>query len=313
MIAYNIIFYLGLLSGSVQPPDAIENYVSLLDIASRHGFPAPNVSLNTISFEKKNLNMQFTSDSRKILLNNTLLWMNEITVTSKEKWSIHKADATTIIEPFLNSSRYKPSKKPELVVLDPGHGGKDQGAIGRLKQPEKTLVLDIAERIKRKLIAKNIKVRLTRDSDRYVALGKRSDMAAASKADLFVSIHLNFASNKKATGLETYVTTPPGLSSTSRSKPVDTLYSGNKHDPVNTIFAYMVHREILKQTASADRGIKHARFNVLRDAPCPAILVEYGFLSNSSDEAKLTTEKYRDKIAEGTARGISEYIRQCAE
>jgi N-acetylmuramoyl-L-alanine amidase len=313
MIAFNIILYLGLLSGSVQSTDLNENYVSLHDIASRHGFPAPKVSQNTISFKKKGFSMEFTSDSRKILLNNILLWMNEPTATSKKNWAIHNADAHTIIAPFLRPARYKPRKKPELIVLDPGHGGKDLGAVGSLKQPEKTLALDIAKRIKRKLIAKNIKVRLTRDSDQYVALAKRSSIATELKADLFVSIHLNFAENKKATGLETYTTTPTGLSSTSRSKPDNTVHSGNKYDPVNTIFAYMVHSEILKQTDSADRGIKHARFNVLRDAPCPAILLEYGFLSNRSDEAKLVTEEYRERIADGTARGILEYIRQCSK
>ena len=168
--------------------------------------------------------------------------------------------------------------------------------------------MDIARRITKKLADSSLQIKLTRDSDRYLSLKQRSSLAESWNADLFVSIHLNHAGNSKATGIETYIMTPPDLSSTSLSKPDKTVYNGNKHDASNTILAYLLHRQTLNSTAGNDRGIKHARFSVIRDVTCPALLIEFGFLSNQSEEAKLTTPAYRDKIAQGIATGILNYI-----
>lgn len=226
---------------------------------------------------------------------------------------MNKSDARTILAPLIRPSEHLRTEKPKLIVLDPGHGGALHGATGSQKYPEKKIALDIAERTRRKLGTAGIVIKLTRESDRNISLAARTAQTVACNADLFVSIHANFAENKNASGLETYATTPQGLSSTSLSKPEEDAYRGNEHDAANSVLAYLVHREILIQAPGADRGIKHARFNVLRDAPCPAILVECGFLSNHDDEAKLLNPEYRDKIAEGIAKGVIKYIKLCSE
>ena len=86
------------------------------------------------------------------------------------------------------------------------------------------------------------------------------------------------------------------------------MYAGNRNDAANTVLGYYVHKGLMLNANSADRGIKRARFQVLRDAPCPAVLIECGFLSNDRQEAKLLDPSYADKIAEGLTRGILIYL-----
>lgn len=281
--------------------------MSLHDFASRYKFPKPVTSENSLSFKNESTSMVFSSDSRKLLFNNTLIWMNTPVATSGNRWLVDKADITTVLDPLLRSSQYMTSGKPKIIVIDPGHGGNDEGAKGARKSTEKILALDIARRTSKKLAGNGLQVKLTRTSDRYLSLKQRSALAESWNADVFISIHLNHAGNKKAAGIETYIMTPPSLSSTSLSKPDKKIYSGNKHDTSNTILAYLLHRQTLNSTSAADRGIKHARFSVIRDVSCPAVLIECGFLSCLSEEAKISTPAYRDRIAQGIATGILNY------
>jgi len=282
---------------------------ALTDVGVGYGFPAPTEIGNNITFKSRYTTIVFETNSRKLLFNGLLVWMNGPVVKEGGEWTLTSADITKVIYPLLRSDKTMAGVRFSTVVIDPGHGGDDPGAIGRRKVYEKKVVLDIARRVREKLRGSGLSVKLTREEDSALSLAARAAKAKEWKADIFVSIHCNSAHNTKAAGLETYVIPAAGFPSTAGNNDRNT-YSGNKYDRANTLLAYYVHKETLARTKSVDRGIRRARFDVIRDAPCPAILVECGFISNKAEEEKMLQRKYRNNIAEGVARGILTYVKR---
>lgn len=192
-------------------------------------------------------------------------------------------------KPSSTSQPRRPIKKGKLVVLiDPGHGGKDPGAIGIGGLREKQVILPIGKRVAQILEQNGIQVVMSRKSDYFVSLPGRVKMAERVKADLFVSIHANSAGKSRpdVNGLETYY--------------YDTGLS----------FARTVHRRILRTVKMRSRGVRKARFYVLRKTSMPAILVETGYLTGRTDVKNLRSQWFRNKMAEGIARGILDYLKQ---
>jgi N-acetylmuramoyl-L-alanine amidase len=187
-----------------------------------------------------------------------------------------------------NNTSNRPPKSKILVVIDPGHGGKDPGTIGIDSIQEKDIILPISLQIAQYLEKQGIQVVLTRNSDYFVSLEGRTDMATRVGADLFVSIHANAInlSRPDVSGLETY-------------------YFDSGRELANTI-----HRSILRSVNVRDRGVRRARFYVLRKSTMPSVLVETGYLTGAEDNAKLRNSNYRKQMAEAIARGIIEYIQQ---
>jgi N-acetylmuramoyl-L-alanine amidase len=179
-----------------------------------------------------------------------------------------------------------------LVTIDPGHGGKDPGAIGLNELREVDVILPIALRVAKILEAKGIATQLTRDSDYFVGLDERVNMSRQAGASIFVSIHANSIDNRPdVNGLETY------------------------HYHRGLELATSVHRKVLelmnddpRQEALLDRGVRSARFLVLRKSEIPAILVEVGYLTSPTESPKLADAAYRDRMAEAIAQGILDYL-----
>ena len=263
---------------------------------------------NSASLQNKNSVFSFLPGSRKCSYNNILIWLNARAIRKTKQWSIARGDEIKTVNSLFQQHTVLKGKQIKTVVLDPGHGGDDSGAIGHRRVYEKKVVLDIARRVKRKLKSSSIRVLLTRDWDIYLELSQRTKFANRQKADLFVSIHANAATSRIASGIETYVMTVPGFPSTSSKLPNTKTYPGNKNDEANMILAYCIQKSMLAQTGAIDRGIKHARFAVLRETHCPAVLTECGFVSNATEETKMIKAEYRDSIAEGIAQGIRLYI-----
>ena len=288
---------------------AAPSLVNLSTLSSKYGFPKPESSQTAITYKSKLTTLTFHPKSRRLFINDTLIWMNAGPVRKKKDWYITQSDFSSTIEPLLKPAKLSKLRKMPLIIIDPGHGGIDTGAIGRKKVLEKTVVLDIAKQVKKNLSKyKNIKVSLTRSKDLAISLSKRSDIAKNSKADLFVSIHINSAANVKATGIETYVLPAKGFPSTSGQADKDQTLQGNRYNPQNSLLAYHIHRLLVETTASPDRGIRRARFEVLKNAPCPAILLECGFISNQQEEKRLDTQHHRAIIAKAISEGIHKYL-----
>jgi len=194
------------------------------------------------------------------------------------------------------------------ITLDPGHGGRDQGASGKSLR-EKLASLLLARRVAAILHGCGYRVNMTRERDYFVPLAERCRIQRAAKSDLFVSIHLNAAADRSLHGIETYALTPAGAASSSGGKPSRTTFSGNRTDANNVLLAYSIQRALLRRTRAFDRGVKRARFAVLRDITSPGVLVEVGFLSNRREEILLSDPAYREKLARGIAEGIIVYHR----
>ncbi len=175
-----------------------------------------------------------------------------------------------------------------VVIIDPGHGGKDSGALGIGRIREKDIILPISKRIAEILQQNGVQVVMTRDSDYFVTLPGRVQLAERANADVFVSIHANSAgaSRPDVSGLETYYY-DSGLG-----------------------LARIVHSSILQSLNVRDRGVRRARFYVLRKSSMPSILVETGYLTGREDIAKLRTSAYQNQMAEAIARGVLQYLKR---
>lgn len=217
----------------------------------------------------------------------------------------------------------------DKIVIDPGHGGKDPGAIGRYGLKEKDVVLDISKRLKKKLEAYGIDIILTRESDVFISLWQRANISNKNKADFFISIHANAARSRRASGFEVYylseacddgaraveaaenavldletdfkANTPSHLEATLW----DIINDENRVESIE--LAGVLCESMKSDMTSKDRGVKSALFYVLKGAIAPSVLVEVGFVSNREEEAKLAKASYREQIADTLAKGIIRY------
>jgi N-acetylmuramoyl-L-alanine amidase len=250
------------------------------------------------------------TDRREITLNGVQHWLSAPIHSFQGKLWVSATDILKTIDPVLRRGRPTKPVAVRTIILDPGHGGNDRGASGRTGV-EKTLTLDLAKRLQQQLEACGFRVWLTRSTDRFIPLESRPEVAAEKHASLFVSLHLN--SGGVADGIETFCLTPAGAVSTaatfrgwqkSRDHGAD---RGNRSDGQNIWLAHCVQKSLVFATAASDRGVRRARFVVIRDAPCPAILIEAGFLTNSAEERKLLNPDYRKRLAKAITEGILSY------
>lgn len=256
------------------------------------------------------------ADKRDVTLGGLRVLMGEPAVARGNTLYVSRIDADALFLPILNPSSIKKTPAPALrvIVLDAGHGGQDTGTQNKpLKLDEKGYTLDVAKRLRALLIKQGYKVVLTRTDDRFIALPDRAEMANRAGADLFISIHFNAApSAPLVNGSETYVMTPRYHRSTGSPlrDPSDQVENpGNLHDPWNALLGYHMHARLVGELSTVDRGLKRARFAVLRLVKCPAVLVEAGYLSNEAEAKKIATPAYRAEIAEALALGVQGYAR----
>ena len=212
----------------------------------------------------------------------------------------------------------------KTIVIDPGHGGKDPGALGTSATQEKGIVLSISKKLKEVLTAKGYSVLMTRETNRFIPLKERTQFATRHKADLFLSIHANASKNPQANGIETYYL---DVSSTDKaSEQIAARENANSGYSIQELesllqniiqesksedsrrLAEHVQRKLVHATGAVDRGVKHARFVVLIGTKVPAILIETGFLSNSTERQRLATTAYQSKVAAAIAEGVDEFL-----
>jgi N-acetylmuramoyl-L-alanine amidase len=258
--------------------------------------------------ENNRIRVLASMDSRDASILDQQIWLHEPVRQIRGRWAFHEIDMRTSLDPILRPEVYLRRVGHRVVVIDPGHGGQDTGARGRLGVEEKQVVLDIARRLRAHLTSAGMTVYMTREGDRFIDLEERARMARRWNADLFISIHANSAANPSASGAETFVLAAPGHSSTATGSRAGGVSAGHQHSVQSAILGYHVQRTLVAQTGVANRGLKRARFVVLRDAPCPAVLVECGFLSNPQEERRFMDPEFRENMARGIARGVLTYV-----
>lgn len=256
----------------------------------------------------------FFTNSRRVECDETVLWMHRPLIRSWRSWAASEIDVVDQFMPLARPHSYLREQGHETVVLDAGHGGHDRGAEGGHSM-EKKLALRLATKVRDQLVQEGFHVRLTREDDTFIALSNRCVVATAMGADIFVSIHFNASANVDAAGIETFVLPPPGEEATSQNTVTlqyDT-YPGNRHQGANVILGHMLHRALMHVTDAEDRGLKKARFVVLREASCPAALLELGFLTNEEEEQRIRKDGYFDRLAVGVSTGIRDYLKSVTQ
>ena len=222
---------------------------------------------------------------------------------------ISRMDLTKVIEPVLRPQKIKNAEKIDTIVLDPGHGGHDNGATS-LYGNEKSFTLDVANRARMLLMQSGYKVVMTRGDDTFIPLEDRVRIANQYANALFISIHFN--SGGAGTGLETYTLAPRGVPSMMADGPrIADLQQcpGNVNDAENIALATATHASLVVRSRMYDRGIKRARFVVIRDIIIPGVLIEGGFLSNDYDARLIATPSYRQQMATSILQAVQNYRR----
>ena len=259
--------------------------------------------------------MNLKVDSRELRWKGARYWLSHAVRQAEGVTLIPKVDLLKTFDPLLRPNLEIP-KRPVLgVVLDPGHGGGDYGTRAARGLSEKAANLDVSKRLVRLLENAEIPWVLTRTKDRYVDHGDRSALADDRPGYIFVSIHFNEDSSRQTEGWETYCLSPQYAPSTSSGGTLRgderQTWPGNEFDHHNFLLTQAIHRAavLAKTNAPSDRGLKRARFKVLRLARAPSVLVEGGFMSNPREAALMKTEAYRQQIAQWVFDGIQTYKR----
>lgn len=238
---------------------------------------------------------------------------------------------TAVPQPAAAAARTPSGRRLITVAIDPGHGGKDAGTLGRYGLVEKRLTLDIARRLQREINAVDgFRAVLTRTRDVYLDLPRRVELAREKGADVFVSVHLNAAPNRSARGVEIFFVSPSGARRSARqvlSNPgraaSDYGLSGSDSDVLHMIVdlnqqtvlerSEALAESILRSMSTRDmpptRAVKQKSFAVLRNISMPSVLVEAGFISNTTDAKFVRTEAGRNRIAETMGEGVVRYLR----
>ncbi|WP_160164588.1 N-acetylmuramoyl-L-alanine amidase [Pedosphaera parvula] len=275
-----------------------------------------------IHWLKKDQSLQLTKDSSKLLfgvdsreaeVNGVNVWLSHPIVLVNGNPYISELDIHTALEPVLAPPKNFGGGKVKTIVIDPGHGGKDPGFQDGPQQ-EKKFTLLLAQELCSQLKQAGFEASLTRTTDTLIDLPVRPEIAKRRGADLFISLHWNSApsSRNEVRGVETYCLTPAGASSFnaggelfgSGTKP------GNRFNDKNMYLAYQIQKSLLTGLAADDRGVKRARYAVLRTAEMPAILIEGGFMSHPAESKRIYDAVYRKQMARAIVNGITSYKKQ---
>lgn len=290
-------------------------YVNVADVASRLGLKLTWLERGRrLTLAGASTRAELENDTREIEVNGLRIFLGDPILDSAGQLYVSRVDFERCLTPLLRPGfgvALRPTAR--TIVLDPGHGGRDNGT----SKNEKVYALDVANRARKILETAGYRVVLTRSKDVFIELGDRAAIANANRADLFVSIHFNAVPNDSRTsGVEVFTFAPKNQHSAewwSLAKKNDahletTDMPINRFDHWNVVLAQAIHRRFVIDLKSFDRGKKIAHWGVLRQLNCPGVLVECGFLTSEAEARRIATGAHRQRIAEAIASGIRDYV-----
>ncbi len=285
-------------------------YVSVESIKRFYSFTRLNRSGGNISLENAKVEMKLKAGGNECLMNNVKFVFSNPVAMIGDKPYVSRVDLAKLIDPVLRPNFIQTAGDFRTVILDPGHGGKDPGATNSIGT-EAVYNLKLAGLVKVELEKKGFKVVMTRQSNQYLSLQERVNLANAVKESaIYLSIHFN-SGGRAARGIETFTLSPPGVSHYGKQlKAADNqTRAGNHHDSANIALATSVHGSILRRLGknTFDRGIKRARFSVLSGVRHPAILLEGGFMSHPYEARLIDHPDYQKALAGGIVDAIGKY------
>src|SRR5438094_185134 len=287
------------------------DYLSVDNISKFYGLAAEVVPVGgKTQLETVSSPLEFVRGSREVMINGARSWLCFPIIEHDGRFLVSRTDLAKTIEPLVRPQRVPNAGKVETVVLDPGHGGHDKGALSRFGS-EKDFALDVARTLRPLLQAKGLRVIMTREGDYFVPLEVRAQIANAARNSIFVSIHFNATDrDPNATGFEIFSFTPRGAPSTSDDWVTPTALSmqaGSEVDGQSMALSACIYHSLLGHIPEFDRGIKRARFAVLRLTRVPAVLIEGGFLTERGESQLIAKKDWRGKLAQAIGVGIENY------
>lgn len=282
-------------------------YVSLADFCDFYGI---NYRIDSVSrvaeLNHKGNIIKIMPDSRVMLINDSVAKFSP-EVEIREGRIYIPPSVTSHIEKEVLKIKARVEKVPPVrkfavktIIIDPGHGGSDPGAIGRYyRTKEKDVDLDISKRLGDELRALGFNVILTRDKDKFISLFRRSEIANKSGADLFISVHANANRSRSLKGFEVYYLSASAEDNANRDKSKE--------------LAELICGAARENLEVREKSVMSARFYVLKGTLMPAVLVEVGYLSNEEEETRLRDYEYRIRVAGAIARGVLAYNDKLAE
>jgi N-acetylmuramoyl-L-alanine amidase len=285
------------------------DYVTFANVAQFYRFPEYTHVSRTVSLRDDRRGLRAQGGTSEFYINGVRFFSNYPLLARPDANLISATDVAKIIEPVLRPYKISGAQKIDTVVLDPGHGGDDSGTPGRWGS-EKNYTLDVALAARENLLRAGFKVQMTRATDQSVSLEERVAFANHFPNAVFISIHFNSA--RGGSGVESYALAPADVPSNAASEEhassVEThWYAGNAQDPANIALAAAIHGSILSRVSVFDRGVRHARFHVLRDIRIPGMLVEAGFLNDRIDGPRIATRQYRARLGQAIAEAVTNY------
>ena len=284
------------------------DYLTMRNVADFYDLGDYHRVSNTLVLGSPGRSLRGALGSNELYINNLKFILSYPIEEIDGQPAVSRMDMTKVIEPVLRPSRIRDAAVIDSVVLDPGHGGYDNGATS-LWGYEKTYTLDVARRARELLELQGLRVYMTRDSDTFIPLEERVRFANQHPTALFIAIHFN-SGGAEANGIETYTLAPRGVPSMAADGPMlsDLRPSaGNVCDAENMALACATHASLICHSRLFDRGIKRARFVVIRDITIPGVLIEGGFLSNPGDAQLISSPSYRQEEAQCIAIAVRNY------
>ena len=286
------------------------DYLTLDNIAAFYQLKStPSSDGHGFTLSDSRVRIETFNNPREININGVKQWLSFPMLYKDGQLLVSRFDLAKTIEPCLRPTMIGNLEPVETVVLDAGHGGQDGG--GRtLTNSEKNYTLDVIQDLKKSLESKGLKVVLTRNDDAYLALEQRAEIANTIPDAVFVSVHFNSSGDASAKGIEVFAMTPLGAASTGDSAVALDQFKqmpGNDFDDASLALATCVHHAILGNVPEEDRGVKRARFAVLRLTHAPAVLVEGGFMTNGAESREINDPVWREKLSEAIVAGVRSY------
>ena len=285
-----------------------QEYVTARSIKEFYGFQSMQVKGPFLELENKAVKIQFSIGGQEVFMNNVKFVFSFKILPLKGRYLISRIDLGKLVDPVLRPSYIRTATPFDTVIIDPGHGGNDPGAVNQYGL-EANYNLAVARVLKQQLEARRFKVIMTRNSDRALSLSERVDIANRFQNAIFISIHFNSGGRGRAEGIETFTLSPAGVAHYGRERRQDDfqLRQGNTQDSANIALATAIHSTCLLKTKRPDRGIRRARFSVLTGVKHPAILLEGGFMSHSYEAKLIANATYQRTLAGAITDAIMKY------
>jgi N-acetylmuramoyl-L-alanine amidase len=318
ILSLGLLLLVASASGQVSRPDHTflfgHDYVRLDDWARANGGQSRWISpKQDLKITLPGGILSFTVDSRKAMVKGTHVWLCAPVAFKNGSAYVSAVDLSATLNPVLFPARISARRMIQSIVLDPGHGGKDPGnQEGRRQEKEYTLAF--AKELKELLAKAGFEVSLTRKNDSFVDLPERPEIARRRGADLFISVHFNSADGEGSAsvkGAEVYCLTPPRTSSTNARGEGGGAgsFPGNRFDTKNVLLAWQIQKALSQKAGAEDRGVKRARFAVLRSAEMPAVLIEAAFMTHPADSKRIYDPTQRRQMAQAIVDGVLAYKR----